>query len=118
MPLLLGEREFAARTIFDAACRLARIAPNVRFEGSAPHTLAALAEAGHGIAIVPGTLKFKSNRLQISRLQFNGEPVVLALAVHWQEQRPLPQYARDFPTLFAAHVKNVLRGPKSDKRGV
>jgi DNA-binding transcriptional LysR family regulator len=118
MPLLLGEREFAARTIFEAACRLARIAPNVRFESSAPHTLAALAEAGHGIAIVPGTLGFRSSRLQISRLQFNGEPVVLALAVHWQEQRPLPHYARDFPTLFAAHVRNVLRGPRPNKRAV
>ncbi len=115
MPLLLGEREFAARTIFDAACRLARIAPNVRFEGSAPHTLAALAETGHGVAIVPGTLKFNSRRVRISRLQFNGEPVVLSMAVHWQEQRPLPHHAREFPTLFATHVRNVLHGPRPSK---
>jgi DNA-binding transcriptional LysR family regulator len=110
LPLLLGEREFAARATFEAACRLARITPNVRFEGSAPHTLAALAEAGHGVAIVPGTLSFKSKRVHTLRLQFRGEPVVLPLAVQWDDRRPLPRYAQDFPALFSAHVRRVLHG--------
>jgi DNA-binding transcriptional LysR family regulator len=35
LPLLLGDREQAARATFEAVCRLARIAPNVRFEGNA-----------------------------------------------------------------------------------
>jgi len=109
LPLLLGERENAARATFEAACRLARITPNVRFEGNAPHTLAALAEAGHGVAIVPGTLSFKSKRVHTFRLQFRGEPVVLPLAVQWDDRRPLPRYAQDFPALFAAHVRSTLR---------
>jgi DNA-binding transcriptional LysR family regulator len=110
LPLLLGEPKLAARAIFEAACRLARITPNVRFEGSAPHTLAALAEAGHGIAIVPGTLSFKSQRVHTSRLQFRGELVVLPLAIQWDDRRPLPRYAQDFPALFSAHVRSMLRG--------
>jgi DNA-binding transcriptional LysR family regulator len=108
LPLLLAERDNAARATFEAACRLARITPDVRFEGNAPHTLAALAEAGHGVAIVPGTLSFKSKRVHIARLQFRGEPVVLSLAVQWDDRRPLPRYAQDFPGLFAAHVRRIL----------
>jgi DNA-binding transcriptional LysR family regulator len=110
LPLLLGERELAARATFEATCRLARITPNVRFEGNAPHTLAALAEAGYGVAIVPGTLPFKSKRVHILRLQFQGEPVLLPLAIQWDDRRPLPRYAQGFPASFAAHVRSMLHG--------
>ena len=94
-PVLLVGREFAARAIFDAACRMARFTPNVQFEGSTPHTLAALAEAGHGVAIVPGTLRYASKRVQSLPLQFRGEPVVLPLAIHWDD-RPCPATLRIF----------------------
>jgi DNA-binding transcriptional LysR family regulator len=109
LPLLLVGKDFAARAILDAACRLARVTPDVRFEGSAPHTLAALAEAGHGVAVVPGTLNFRSRRVQTSRLYFRGEPVVLPLAIHWDDRRPLTRHAQDFPALFSAHVRSMLR---------
>ena len=69
VPVLLGDRGQAARATFDAVCRVAHVTPNVRYEGSAPSTLAALAEAGYGVAIVPGTLKFNSKRVQTLRLQ-------------------------------------------------
>ena len=49
-PLLLLNTSFAVRVAFDAACRLADFWPNVTFESRTPHTLLALAEAGHGIA--------------------------------------------------------------------
>src|SRR5215475_7176926 len=104
----------AARATFEAACRLARITPNVRFEGNAPHTLAALAEAGYGVAIVPGTLMVRSKRLRISRLQFRGELVVLPLSVQWDDRRPLPLYAQDFPALFSAHVRSMLHPPNAN----
>jgi len=110
LPLLMVGREFAARAVFEATCRLAHITPNVRFEGSAPHTLAALAEAGHGVAIVPGTLRFKSKRVHTSRLQFEGEPVLLPLAIHWDDRRPLPRHAQDFLALFSTHVRKLLHG--------
>jgi len=110
MPLLLVGADNAVRVIFEAACRLARIKPNIHFEGNAPHTLAALAEAGHGVAIVPGTLSVRSNRLRVSRLELNARPVSLPLAIHWNEDRPLPRYAQDFPGLFATHAREVLMG--------
>jgi DNA-binding transcriptional LysR family regulator len=117
LPVLLVGREFAARAIFDAACRMARFTPNVRFEGSTPHTLAALAEGGHGVAIVPGTLDYKRKHVQVLRLQFRGEPVVLPLAIHWDDRRPLARHAQDFPALFSAHVRTELgRRKVSDLR--
>jgi len=63
---------------------------------------------------VPGTLSFKSKRVHTSRLQFRGEPVVLPLAIQWDDRRPLPRYAQDFPALFSAHVRSMLHGRNTD----
>jgi DNA-binding transcriptional LysR family regulator len=115
LPVLLVDRGQATRATFDAVCRIARVTPNVRFEGNAPHTLAALAEAGYGVAVVPGTLKFKSKRVQTLRLQYNGEPVALLLAIQWDDRRPLSPHAQDFPILFSAHVRTMLCGRNSSK---
>jgi DNA-binding transcriptional LysR family regulator len=108
LPVLLVDRGQAARATFDAVCRIAHVTPNVRFEGNAPHTLASLAEAGYGVAIVPGTLNFKSKHVQTSRLNYNGEAVTLLLAIQWDDRRPLPAHAQDFPTVFSEHVRTTL----------
>src|SRR5229473_624093 len=47
-PLLLLESGYSIRRLFNAACRLADVEPNVLLESRAPHTLLALAEAGQG----------------------------------------------------------------------
>ena len=47
-PLLLLESGYSNRRTFDAACRLARLEPNILLESRSPHTLLALAEAGRG----------------------------------------------------------------------
>ena len=52
-PLLLMDTGFGFRRAFDAASRMAGLKPTVVFESRNPHTLLALAEAGHGVAIVP-----------------------------------------------------------------
>jgi DNA-binding transcriptional LysR family regulator len=113
LPVLLTDRGQAARATFDAVCRVAHVTPTVRFEGSAPHTLAALAEAGYGVAVVPGTLQIKSKRLQTLRLQYKAEPVSLLLAIQWDDRRPLSTHARDFPALFSEHVLTLLRRENS-----
>ena len=55
-PLLLLESSFVVRSTFDAACRLAGLKPKILIESRAPHTLLALAEAGHGVAVIPSVL--------------------------------------------------------------
>jgi DNA-binding transcriptional LysR family regulator len=52
-PLLLLDSTFGVRNTFDAACRLAGLKPNIFVESRSPQALLALAEAGHGVAIVP-----------------------------------------------------------------
>src|SRR5262249_36606384 len=52
-PLLLPKPSCAARELFDATCCLAGITPNILFESASPYALLALAEAGHGMAILP-----------------------------------------------------------------
>src|SRR5262249_25046446 len=56
-PLLLMDSGFGFRRAFDAASRMAGLKPTVLFESRSPHTLLALAEAGHGVAIVPSQLQ-------------------------------------------------------------
>jgi DNA-binding transcriptional LysR family regulator len=53
---------------FNAACRLANFKPKVLFESRAPHTLLALAEAGHGVAIIPSLLRTDRYALSVLRL--------------------------------------------------
>ena len=45
-PLILQDPAFVVRRVFDAACRLAGLKPNILLESRAPHTLVAMAEAG------------------------------------------------------------------------
>lgn len=52
-PLLLTRQLCATRLLFDAACRLAGVKPDIFIESISAHALLALAEQGHGIAIVP-----------------------------------------------------------------
>ena len=49
-PLLLLDSGYSVRRLFNAACRLADVEPNILLESRAPHTLLALAEAGQGVA--------------------------------------------------------------------
>jgi DNA-binding transcriptional LysR family regulator len=108
VPLLLLDRSFGTRKLFDAASRLARLEPGVFFESSTSHTLLALAEAGFGAAILPDTVRIEGKRLRIAHLAYRGEPLTAPLAVHWDRRRPLPRYAEGFPAAFAAHMREVF----------
>jgi DNA-binding transcriptional LysR family regulator len=55
-PLML-RRDFGSRATFDAACRAVGLRPRTTFESGEPHSLIALAEQGHGVAIVPSTVR-------------------------------------------------------------
>ena len=95
-PLLLMDSSFAVRAAFDAACRVAEFKPNVLFESRTPHTLLALAEAGHGVAIVPSVLPTHRYNLRIVRLTYRRKPLREAYAIVWDKRRSLPPAADDF----------------------
>src|SRR5262245_16849091 len=72
-PLLLLGRDFGTRQLFDAACRIIHLQPRCVLESTEPHSLIALAEARHGIAIVPSTVQFMSKMTRIMPILQNGK---------------------------------------------
>jgi DNA-binding transcriptional LysR family regulator len=107
-PLLLPKPGFVSRQLFDAACRLARIEPIVVVESDAPTALIALARAGHGIAVIPSTVRIDGKRLRHARLAYRGKPLQTPRAVLWDKRRSLPAYAEDFCAMLAAHMREIF----------
>ena len=107
-PLLLLDNGYGLRRAFDAACRLAGLRPNIRLETRSPHTLLALAEAQHGVAIIASTFRAHRYDLKIVRIVYRGRPLREPLAVLWDKRRPLPRYATAFCQMWAEHVRTVF----------
>jgi len=107
-PLLLPDSGYSVRKMFDAACRLADVAPNVRLESRAPHTLLALAEAGFGVAVIPSILPTDRYALTISRVAHQRKPLREGLVVQWDRRRPLPPYAEKFCSLLSDFMRKAL----------
>lgn len=107
-PLLLMDGGFGFRRAFDAACRMAGFKPSIKFESRNPHTLLALAEAGHGIAIVPSQLQCHRYRLRIVGLTFRGRALREPLTISWDKRRPLPSFAKDYCVMLASYMRESL----------
>jgi DNA-binding transcriptional LysR family regulator len=104
VPLLLLQPGFGARELFDAACQVAHIRPQIFLESNAPATLLSLVRAGCGTAILPGTMDLRDSGLRVQRLVQEGVPLEFRVAVHWNPQRFLPPYAERFAEELAAHA--------------
>ena len=104
-PLLQPTPDFLIRRNFDAACRLAGFTPNNVLECRAPHGLLAMAEAGHGVAIIPSALRIHRYRVRVLRVNYRGKPIDEPLAMLFDKRRPLPGYAKVFCEMLAEHVR-------------
>ncbi len=107
-PLLQISADFVMRRMFDAACRLAGFTPNILLESRAPHALLAMAEAGHGVAIIPSALRTNYYQLRIVRVTYHGKPISHPLAILSNKRRPLPPYAAAFCEMLAGYVEEVF----------
>ncbi len=103
-PLLLPDASYATRYLFDAACRLAGLRPDVFLESASSHTLLAMAEAGHGVAVVPSILWRDRGKMRVARLMHRGELLQPTVAVIWDKRRTLPHYAQGFSKTLADHL--------------
>jgi DNA-binding transcriptional LysR family regulator len=115
-PLLLLDASFATRNIFDAACRIAGVRPNVFVESGAVHALLALAEAGHGIAIIPSILRTNPDKVRVISVTQRREPLEIALAVIWDKRRTLPRHAETFSDVLASYMREVFPGASSPRQ--
>jgi len=107
-PLLLVNSRFATRKVFDAACRVEHLEPDVFIESGAAPTLISLAQAGHGVAIVPSTVQIDRRKLRVACVSCRNKPLQVKLAVIWEKRRPLPRYAAGFVESFAAHLRETF----------
>jgi DNA-binding transcriptional LysR family regulator len=107
-PLLLLDSSFVVRKVFDAACRLAKLRPKIFVASHTPHTLLALAEAGHGVAIIPTQLLTRGHSLRILGVTYRGKPLREQLVIMWDKRRPLPPYATAYCDMLAEHVRKVF----------
>jgi DNA-binding transcriptional LysR family regulator len=115
-PLLQATTEFLMRRHFDAACRMAGFTPNYVLECRSPHALLAMAEAGHGVAIIPSALRVHRYTLRRMRVTYRGEPLDEPLAMLWDKRRPLPAYARVFCEMVAKHVQQAFPVKRKSRR--
>lgn len=119
-PLLVLDSSFVSRRTFDATCRLAGIETNIVFESRTPHTLLAMAEKGHGVAIVPSAVRIDRYPLRVTRVTHRGKALREPLAIFWNKRRPMPSYATAFCTMLAEHVREVfpVSRPSAPRRDV
>jgi len=108
VPLLLMDSGFGFRRAFDAASRMAGLRPTIMFESRNPHTLLALAEAGHGVAIVPSQLQCHRYQLRILGLTYRGRALREPLTISWDKRRPLPRFATDYCGMLAAYMHEIF----------
>jgi DNA-binding transcriptional LysR family regulator len=107
-PLLVLDTSYVFRRTFDAACRLAQFEPTISYESRTPHTLLAMAEAGHGVAIIPSTMRTDRHPLRIVAITYRGKPLREPLTLYWDKRRPLPRYAMAFSEMLAQYMREVF----------
>jgi DNA-binding transcriptional LysR family regulator len=107
-PLLVLDDGYSVRRLFNAACRVADVEPNILLESRAPHTLLALAEAGQGVAIIPSVLRTDRYRLRIARVTHRRKPLRDRYVIQWDKRRPMPSYAQNFCAALAVYMRSVL----------
>ncbi len=107
-PLLLLRRGFYTRDVFDGACGLAHLRPQVALESAAPQTLLALAEADFGVAVIPSTVRFDPYSVCIRPIVRGRVPLEKRLSINWARARHMPRYAEAFVTEFAAVAEERL----------
>ena len=104
-PLLLQDTSFVSRRAFDNACREVGVDVNIVFESRTPHTLLAMAESRHGLALVPSAVQIARYSLRIARVTHKGRPLSQRLAIFWDKRRPLPRYAVAFNEMQGKPVR-------------
>lgn len=107
-PLLLLDPGYSVRRLFDAACRVANLEPDVVLESRAPQTLLALAEVGQGVAVIPSVLRTDRYRVNIVRITHRRKPLRDRYVIQWDKRRHRPGYAEGFCTALAGYMREVL----------
>jgi DNA-binding transcriptional LysR family regulator len=66
-----------------------------------------MAEAGHGVAIIPSVLRVRY-RVRRLRVTYRGKPLELPMLMNWDKRRTLPAYAKVFCEMVAERVQQTF----------
>ncbi len=114
-PFLLLRPSFGTRQMFDAACEIARFRPRVVLESGDPHSLVALAEAGHGVAVVPSSLRFLSQKVQVLPILQRRQSLGTWVGIVHDPRRSLPIHAASFIQELADYLRGGFPGQRFDR---
>ena len=114
-PLLVLQPNFATRQILDGAFQAARIHPHIALESSDPHCLLTLAEAGHGVAIVPSTLRLPREGVRLAPIVDDNVSLGFWVVVGWDARRFLPPYGERFIAELVEHTRRSYPGNQFDR---
>ncbi len=101
--VLVNGRTFLSTQLFEAACQMVGAAPVTVYQCEVDHTLAALAKAGLGVAIIGDNVDLHGLELP-RRLVHNGDGALLSFDLHiaWRRDAELPEPALAFLTALVA----------------
>lgn len=99
IPLLLLKENYLTRLRLAAAWHDAGLLPHVAMESAVGQTLAAYAEAGLGVAILPETVDLRGFSLRLSVVVDQTKAVVLRNGLGWSPRRYLSPAAQAFIAL-------------------
>ena len=113
--VLLLRQAYGTRQLFDGACRLAHVHARVVLEAGDAQTLVALAEAGHGIAILPSTVASHGRKVRMAPLLHARTSLGTWGWIVWDPKRFLPEFARSFVDGLEAYTRRTYPGRRFDR---
>jgi LysR family cyn operon transcriptional activator len=115
-PLLRLSPSFASHGWFEAACQVAHIRPRVMAESVAPQTLIALARTGHGVAVLPSSVRIPREGVRVAVVLHRGVSIGRWTVAAWDSQRFRPPYAVQFVEELVAFCRRDYPGHEFSRR--
>lgn len=111
--LLLMRPGYMTRDMFDRACRSIGRKPQIHFESHSPQTLAAVANDGHGIALIPSTAtdSFNLPNIVARRVMHGRKPLSHWMSALWDSRRCLSHAEERFINFLATAADPVNPRP-------
>jgi DNA-binding transcriptional LysR family regulator len=103
LPLLMLKESYLTRVRLMSAWQEAGLRPYIAMESAVGQTLAAYAEAGLGVAILPETVDLRGFNLASAVVMDEGRAIELRNGLGWHARRYLSAAARDFIETALAH---------------
>jgi LysR family nitrogen assimilation transcriptional regulator len=110
-PILTLPPGLQSRGMLDEAAAAARINLRIAFESRTPHSLLALASAGHGVGILwSSMLGMAAPPLHVAGLVRDGRPLGSWSGAVWDPRRHMPPHAEIFLDLLARYTARRYPG--------